>query len=183
MQLKHYLRIHNLSPAQLADKLGMKYKSSIYRYLSGSRIPSLRILEMIETVTQGMVTAQDFATSANQYKSASSKTNKTMMYSLFSSNFCKFIEDAKLETPPINQKIAANENIGYPIWRAKQVLRFRLYVDKRTSALYLNGRKSTPKQVVAAANQILISEQKTAIPYPGLSPIPDKSAPNMKIWY
>tara|TARA_B100000212_G_C27168496_1_gene445014 strand:+ start:406 stop:645 length:240 start_codon:yes stop_codon:yes gene_type:complete len=60
MRLKDYKELHNLSYAELAEKLGIENSMTIYRYCTLARFPKPDMVHKIETVTKLAVTAQDF---------------------------------------------------------------------------------------------------------------------------
>lgn len=61
MQLNTYLRRNRLSAADFARLVGVK-PATVYRWSSGDRFP-IRHMHLIESLTQGRVTANDFARS------------------------------------------------------------------------------------------------------------------------
>jgi len=60
MKLADYLALNNLTPADFARSIGLKSRMSVHRYLSGTRIPTRRIMARILEVTSGQVTKADF---------------------------------------------------------------------------------------------------------------------------
>lgn len=59
MQLEQYLIENNIPQTEFAALLGVK-QATISRYLAGERIPSKEKMPLINTLTGGMVTANDF---------------------------------------------------------------------------------------------------------------------------
>jgi transcriptional regulator with XRE-family HTH domain len=59
MTLSQYLSDRDMPPSDLAAALGL-YPSTLYRILSGQRMPSLALAFAIERYTRGVVTAESF---------------------------------------------------------------------------------------------------------------------------
>jgi transcriptional regulator with XRE-family HTH domain len=59
MKLAAYLDLRNMSPAKLAEKIGVP-ASTITRILNGDRAPRLDTIQKITAATDGAVTADDF---------------------------------------------------------------------------------------------------------------------------
>tara|TARA_Y200000002_G_scaffold12099_5_gene9911 strand:+ start:1189 stop:1398 length:210 start_codon:yes stop_codon:yes gene_type:complete len=60
MRLKDWKELHNVSYNELAEKLGLDNKITIYRYCNLVRFPKPEMVKRIENVTKMAVTAQDF---------------------------------------------------------------------------------------------------------------------------
>jgi transcriptional regulator with XRE-family HTH domain len=60
-KLEAYCKMRNWSPAELARRLGV-HRNSVHRYLRGDRRPDWEVLERLEVLTKGRVTARDFVT-------------------------------------------------------------------------------------------------------------------------
>ncbi|HWJ86904.1 MAG TPA: helix-turn-helix transcriptional regulator [Pelagibacterium sp.] len=64
MLLADYLRKRNLAAASFAQAIGVS-RQTVFRYISGERMPRRAILNRIEEETQGAVTASDFLSSTS----------------------------------------------------------------------------------------------------------------------
>ena len=60
MKLIDFMQAKGLSHREVADAIGIKGVNTIYRYNSGDRYPSPRVLRRIHEFTNGAVTANDF---------------------------------------------------------------------------------------------------------------------------
>jgi transcriptional regulator with XRE-family HTH domain len=70
MNLAAFLDQHCISDEAFAEKIGVE-RQTVHRYRSGERRPTWAVLEKIEKVTAGAVTANDFvATSAKPRRRA-----------------------------------------------------------------------------------------------------------------
>jgi len=59
MQLAQYLEQRGISVAAFADRLGVDV-STVYRWCSGDRVPSVDAFRRIKSATGGAVTPNDF---------------------------------------------------------------------------------------------------------------------------
>jgi hypothetical protein len=60
MTLNDFLTKHQIKPTDFAETIGLKAPKSIYRYLSGIRVPRRSIMKKIVTATKGKVQPNDF---------------------------------------------------------------------------------------------------------------------------
>ncbi len=60
MKLDSYLSKNNIKAKDFAERIGLKSKASISRYISGERIPTPDVMARITKETDGQVTANDF---------------------------------------------------------------------------------------------------------------------------
>lgn len=60
MKLSEYMEAESLTPADVAQKIGVQSVATIYRYTAGTRRPSSKMLRRIHEFTNGAVTANDF---------------------------------------------------------------------------------------------------------------------------
>lgn len=178
MNLKHYLDLHKISITKFAEKIGLKSRASLHRYINGSRVPSLKILQKIEQATDGQVTARDFKaadqTPRRQYHSLAISLPADCV---FSSQFLPFL--GQEEVPWHTGSDPANQNDNYPLRRAAQILKTRLQILPREELL-LDQQPVSISQVIKEANRILKEKGQDLIFYPGVNPIPDKTSPAMK---
>lgn len=70
MKLADYLNEQNLRQEEFAARLGVE-QATVSRYLSGKRMPTRRILEVIVEITSGRVTPNDFMGGAPSQKAPS----------------------------------------------------------------------------------------------------------------
>lgn len=68
MQLAHWLRQHRVSSEKFSDDIGVKSRSTIYRYIRGERMPEPELLDRIKRHTRGHVTADDFVAAVLAYR-------------------------------------------------------------------------------------------------------------------
>jgi len=61
MTLSQWLTVHDVSPTVFGRRLGFRSRSTIFRYLSGARTPSLEVQRLIFAATDGAVTPNDWA--------------------------------------------------------------------------------------------------------------------------
>jgi len=61
MTLDEYLRTMKLTSAQFAETAGIPSKQTVHNYRHGLRFPTAANLVRIREITQGLVTADDFA--------------------------------------------------------------------------------------------------------------------------
>ena len=58
--LQRWLDKEGLSPAALQGMLGLKSRSSVYRYLNGTRKPKGKVVKKLTKLSNGIVTANSF---------------------------------------------------------------------------------------------------------------------------
>lgn len=166
MKLETYLIAQQLSPAEFARQLGVGSRTTIHRYLSGERQPSPRILHRIEMVTQGKVTAEDFAANDNSDEEErlpppwAKKNDK--MNTLGEQAFLAMIREWN-----------DAQNLSPPVQKAIDVLGARVDVDRIQQNFKLDGRPSDLRRIISAANAILALRQEPLIHYPMVNPIHD----------
>ncbi len=172
MKLSDYLQKHHITPAEFTRKIGAKGSATISRYLSGERTPNAKIMERIEQATSGLVSKRDFGDQAKIERRV--KYEKLMLHCDFSPDF---VQNANLQDLPdfwqdlgLKEWRAANDNLSFPIWQAKQVLQARLEIAPNQDLILDNCRRDI-KSVIGAANQILAMLGKNLIYYPGINPL------------
>lgn len=60
MTLNEFLQIEGITPAEFGRMLGLKSRSSVFRYLTGQRVPKPEVMKKIKELTNGKVTANSF---------------------------------------------------------------------------------------------------------------------------
>ena len=59
MKIADYMKLHGLSPAQMAELIGVS-RPTVVRYVQGNRYPNSATMRRIMAATQGEVTPSDF---------------------------------------------------------------------------------------------------------------------------
>lgn len=174
MKLADYLLQNDLSPAEFTRLLGLSSSATIRRYMLGERLPREEILLRIIQATGGKVTREDFISGGvSQAVIAKKGRQKRFMYCNFSAGFVRSVDEQQLQDFGLEgwyMHAAANENISFPVWQAKQALQCRLEIESNGN-LILDGRRVAMKQAIIEANQVLRDLNKPSIYYPCLNPI------------
>jgi len=156
----------NLTPRELRRILGVRDRTTLWRYLTGKRIPQPKMLQKIYEVTDGKVTLKDFLDPAPPrcaeiISLPDGKSRMTLPWS-----------------PDPTRNEVARPCDGYepritpPIKRALEALDGRGWFTPSGKVL-LDGRVTDLKRLVRAANETLKAKGKDPIPYPGVEPLHD----------
>lgn len=194
MLLADYLSLHKIPPGCFAQALGLSSKSTLYKYMNGSRRVSPEMAARIYTLTEGhigpgQIISQHKIGVITIAKQSQQKQFRQAVYCGFGERFIKTIlkkTDAQDNHPSQEWEryYLEQSDVPYPLWRAIKILGQR--VECRQSpggqeSLILDGRPSTPFFIVRAANGILQQQGQKAIFYPGLMVIPDAAAPSYRL--
>lgn len=165
MTLADFLYENSLSPAWLRRALAVKHRSTVWRWLTGERIPNPKTIARIEDLTSGVVTMHDFL-DPSPPKCMRVITDKDGN------------EKSVLPWSPEADRARAYEldertsRLSPPILRALRVLNGRAWYTPRGRML-LDGRVCDFRALVRAANEVLRGQGKPPIKYPGVDPIDD----------
>ena len=172
MKLADYIFDNSISPGQLRWMLGcVKHRSTLYRYLTGERIPQPETLQKIIEITDGQVQLRDFLNKeppecATVVVTGDGKRKVLLPWSQRSHN-----------AQAANDNENEHARLSAPVKRALQVLSGRAWFTPRGRFL-LDGRQVDIKLVMQAANTALLCDGNDPIPYPGVqhpSPSGDRS--------
>ena len=178
MYLADYLSNHGISAAAFAQLLGLADKSTLYRYMNGRRKPSADVQDKILALTGGLVTLSEIVSlpkSGNKkLKNLHGEQRRRTQQALY----CGFAESFIVRQVFVNKNSLpvwrkwdlyynANDNLPFPIWQAAQVLGAAFSCSKY-GVYALNGRPASPKMIVVAANNWLLSQGHDLIDYPDL---------------
>jgi len=182
MKLDLYLSQNQISISKFTKMLGLGSRASLYRYMSGERMPSQDLVIKIMQLTGNAVTANDFVvgdTAASIPKTQRARWNPDCILSAQYNHKTIYDRDFYIQ---FLERSAANENITFPLWQALQLLKDRLKIQSN-GELRLDGVISTVAQVIAAANKLLAMSGDPLIFYPNIQPITEKAPPNFKILF
>ncbi len=152
-----------MAPRELRRILGVKDRATLWRYLTGMRIPQPKVMQQIIELTNGQVGLRDFLDPASP-KCATVITMPDGRVRLI----LPWSQD-----PTRHEVIVPGEDfeprITPPIKRALKALGGRGWFTP-TGKVLLDGRVTDLKRLVKAANDNLKADGKDPIPYPGLEP-------------
>jgi hypothetical protein len=169
MKLADYLFNSGLAPSDVQGELGIKSRSTMYRYLTGERRPRREMMQRISEFTNGTVRSEDFADSrppdcAVIIRRADGKLSAVMPWST---------KDGRLEAArrSVREDTASSDcPLSTQLTRALWVLSPR--------ARYLGGDRFVldhcwvdARRVIEAANRHLVSRGLEPIQYPLAHPI------------
>lgn len=155
-----------MTTRELRRILGVKDRITLWRYLTGKRIPQPKVMQKIIELTDGRVGLKDFLDPAPPKCARiimlpNGQTRMTLPWS-----------------PDPTQNEVARHYDGYepritpPIKRALEALDGRGWYTP-TGKVLLDGRLTDLKRLVKAANETLKTQGKDPIPYPIVEPIHD----------
>lgn len=179
MKLDLYLNLNKISIKKFADRLGVKSRVSIHRYINGTRVPSRRLIRKIAELTHGQVTEKDFAIKPlTPEKLFRENFKPTKADCIFSHRFLPFVGTSTLYWD--HNDDTANQNQNYPLQHARRVLRDRLRLTE-CGHCRLDNRPAPVRTVIKEANRVLKMTGQPLIFYPGLNPIHDRAGPHMHL--
>ena len=163
MKLADWLHARSLTPEQLRRMLGVTNRSTIHRWLDGTRRPGRDRLQQIELLTEGAVTPADFDDPAPPHcaqvvERAQGKEDLIFPWS-------KGAERREAAFEAMMDEPREGEVFTTPLLSALEVLGTRAKLTPRGTFL-LDGRPSDARRVVAAANEKLASKGHPRLPYP-----------------
>lgn len=163
MKLSDWLYENSMTPRQLRLMLGVKDRSTVYRWLANERVPKPRMLQKITGLTKGTVTLQDFL-DPNPPVHAKEVRRKD--------GSLKWILPWTLDQhrPKAAEPMTTVPRLSPPLLRAIEVLNGRAWFTP-SGRFLLDGRISDPKRIVTAANAILREQGRRPIHYPIVEPI------------
>lgn len=173
MKLHEYLITNNLSPAQFANLLKLKSRSSVHRYLEG-QIPKPENMRRIFEVTNGLVTLHDFLDDredaiARTRCKASEQDNLPYPWSRRERELEASVERRLRRM--LLQEPSEGSSLSRPLQSAVGVLGNRVWMDKEKQNFKLDGRVVDAREIVTQANKILESQGQEPILYPGVCPL------------
>ncbi|MEM9167422.1 MAG: helix-turn-helix transcriptional regulator [Planctomycetota bacterium] len=164
MKLADWLHARSMTPEQLRRMLGVKQRSTVMRYLTGDRTPSLELIQLILEITEEQVTLADFLDTSPP-KCAEVVTDAKGDPKLVFPWSRGERQDAAYES--MLRRPREGDHLSDPVTRAMEVLKGRTRFTKRGMFL-LDGRLSDARRVVAEANRVLEAKGEPPIPYPGV---------------
>jgi len=162
MKLADYLYEYNLSPARLRKRLGIRCRSTVWRYLNNERIPKPVTLQKIITLTDGRVQLKDFLDTtppdcARLVRRPEGSERLALPWSVQ--------PDGGDERPEDH----VEPRISNPVKRAIAVLEGRAWFTPK-GVFLLDGKNTDLRRMMRAANLVLRKQGKPPIPYPGEEP-------------
>ena len=159
MKLADYLYENSQTPTQLRRMLGVQRRSTVWRYLTGERIPQPMILQKILDLTDGEVTLADFLDPAPPEcaKHIPDPRYGRRMVLPWSPDY------------PDDDPAGSNDNgpLTTPVVRALDVLGVRANFT-RSGVFLLDGRSSDVRRIVQKANEVLRRRGEPTLAYPGV---------------
>jgi transcriptional regulator with XRE-family HTH domain len=143
MKLSEYLILHHLTPSSFAERVGLRSRTTIHRYIRGERYPSAEILKRIEVLTGGLVTARDFGRNCH--------ANDNFDHLPWARRQRREWSDSMLEYWNRGRK-QEGDTLSPPLRRAVLILGERVQVDRAQRNFKLDGRPVGAREVVKAAN-------------------------------
>ncbi len=166
MKLKHYLIMHQMTPAEFARQLGVTSRTTIHRYVNGERMPSPEMMRKIYDATNGEVTPNDFY----QWAQKPDSDDREPPWR---------VEPPEPDPFRALEKITGKYGVSRPVAYALQVLGHRARVLPR-GVFQLEGKRVDARAIVAAANVILDACHLPIIAYPGVTE-PDDPRPKVDL--
>lgn len=164
MKLADWLHARSMTPEQLRRMLGVKQRSTVMRYLTGDRTPSLELIQLILEITEEQVTLADFLdTSPPQCAEVvtDAKGEPRLVFPWSRGERQDAAYQRMMDSPP------EGDRLSDPVTKAIEVLGGRARFTKR-GVFLLDGQLSDARRVVAEANRILRAEGQPLIAYPGV---------------
>ncbi|MEM9167593.1 MAG: hypothetical protein AAGB48_11315 [Planctomycetota bacterium] len=163
MKLADWLHARSLTPEQLRRMLGVPNRSTVHRWLDGSRRPAPDRLHQIELLTEGGVTRLDFEDPgpprcAEVVFGDDGEPDLVFPWSKGADRH-DAAHRAMLGEP------REGEAFTTPLLKALDVLGSRAKLTARGTFL-LDGRPSDARRIVLAANALLASRAEPPIVYP-----------------
>jgi hypothetical protein len=164
MKLADYLFNSGLAPSDVQGELGIKSRSTMYRYLTGERRPRREMMQRITTLTNGKVQEQDFAD--NQLpdcvvviRRGDGKLSAVLPWSTMNGR----LEQARRTAEEPEHELST------PVRRALWLLVPRA-VHHGGDRFTLDGRESGLRLIMQEANALLKARGLSPIPYPVVCP-------------
>ena len=163
MKLADWLHTRSLTPEQLRRMLGVTNRSTVHRWLDGTRRPGKDRLHQIELLTEEAVTAADFDDSAPPRCAQLVEHPQGKKDLVFPWSKGVDRRDAAFEA--MMDEPREGDVFTTPLLSALEILGSRAKLTPRGMFL-LDGRPSDARRVVAAANEKLASKGHPQLPYP-----------------
>lgn len=159
MKLADYCYMHAITPTQLRRMLGVKCRSTVWRWLTNERKPQPATIAEIEAFSNGQVTEADFddPSPPKCARWVTTRNGQRRMRLPWSPDYHR----ADLEPPP---RFA--EAFTPPVERALRVLGRRAAFTKN-GVFLLDGRVTDLRRLVKKANELLKAKGLPPIRYPG----------------
>ena len=159
MKLADYLYENSQTPTQLRRMLGVQRRSTVWRYLTGERIPQPLMLQRIIDLTDGDVTLSDFLDPEPPEcaRTITDPAGRPRMVLPWSPDYPDDDPTTPNDTGPLTT----------PVVRALDVLGARAQFT-RSGVFLLDGRSSDVRRIVRAANDVLRRRGDPTIAYPGV---------------
>ena len=170
MKLADWLHKQRLTPEQLRRMLGVKNRSTVTRYLSGDRRPSVSVLQKIHDITRGEVTLTDFLDTSPPKCAAviMSPEGEPKLVFPWSNNPA----DLQAAFDQLSEAPAEGSTLSDAVTLAMETLGNRVKLTVRGKFL-LDGRVTDARRVVRAANEVREADGRAPIPYPTVKRRPD----------
>ncbi|UYV13482.1 MAG: hypothetical protein NCW75_04155 [Phycisphaera sp.] len=148
-----------MTPSQLRRMLGVQRRSTVWRYLTGERIPQPQTLQRIQDLTDQEVVLEDFL----------DPSPPRCARTITGADGCHRMVLPWSPDYPDEDPTAANDQgpLSLPVLRALDVLGARAQFT-RTGVFLLDGRSSDVRRIVRTANEVLRRRGEPTIAYPGV---------------
>jgi len=172
MKLSCYLTLHDISVSDFAAQLQLGSRMTLYRYATGRRRPNAAVMARIHSLTNGMVTAEDFSTDRLEKPAKNlARYNTGSAASPDSKPVPK-----KLDTAQRKSRKKRYAELSPVVQTALHDLGDR--ADYRlTQGFWLDNRPVSLPALMAAANQHRLSQGLMAMPYPLVNPLSPDGRP------
>jgi hypothetical protein len=174
MKLADWMYEQGFTPTRVRKLLAVN-RSTVWRWLDGSRMPSRAKIAEIEAVTGGLVTAADWADPSppgcvRWVVGPDGVPQQVLPWSAGYDTASPTRPTRALTITWRPDLTTGLDGLSTPVAYAFTVLGGRASLLK-SGVVTLDGRASGIKQVVQAANKVLIERGEEPIPYPGVWPV------------
>jgi hypothetical protein len=162
MKLADWMYLNGWTPAMMRRELGLKSRSTVYRYMWNEQIPSPPVRRKIYKLTEGQVTLKDFLDPRDPdcvivVTLPSGETKRLLPW-------CRGYDEAAAA------KAKVDEIDEEPCWQLRMAERLLGHRQKRLQGGFylLDGRVADARRLVASANRIRMQWGQAPISYPGV---------------
>lgn len=167
MKLADWLYDNSVTPSQLRRMLGVKCRSTVWRYLTDERVPNSRTAQRIIEITGGEVQLADFLDPSPPecLVAVTDDDGEERLVLPWSP-----LAPAGGGNGDDDDDDSEHRRLSHPVKRALSVLDGRAWFTP-SGVFLLDGKPVDLKRVMQAANDVLRRRGEPPIPYPGVEPL------------